>query len=56
MLLTVSGSRLVQRSDTMLLAALNAVLVSSHGTAECYDVFKLDGQYWTVSRTRSRIG
>jgi hypothetical protein len=40
MLLTVSGSRLVRRSDTVLPAALNAVLVSSHGTAECYDVFK----------------
>jgi hypothetical protein len=40
MLLTVSGSRLVRRSDTELPAALNAVLVGSHGTAECYDVFK----------------
>jgi hypothetical protein len=40
MLLTVSGSRLVRHSDTVLPAALNAVLVGSHGTAECYDVFK----------------
>jgi hypothetical protein len=40
MLLTVSGSRLVQHSDTMLPAALNAVLVSCNGTAECCDVFK----------------
>jgi hypothetical protein len=40
MLLTVSGSRLVRRSDTVLPAALNAVLFSSHDTAECYDVFK----------------
>jgi hypothetical protein len=40
MLLTVSGSRLVRRSDTVLPAALNAVLVSIHGIAECYDVFK----------------
>jgi hypothetical protein len=39
MLLTVSESRLVRRSDTVLPAALN-VLVSSHGTAECYDVVK----------------
>jgi hypothetical protein len=39
-LLTVSGSRLVWHSDTVLPAALNAVLVSSHGTAECYDMFK----------------
>jgi hypothetical protein len=40
MLLTVSGSRLVRRSDTVLPAALNAVLFSSHGTAECHYVFK----------------
>jgi hypothetical protein len=39
-LLTVSGSRLVRRSDTVLPAELNVVLVSSHGTAECQDVFK----------------
>jgi hypothetical protein len=56
MLLTVSGSRLVRRSVTELPAALNAILVGSHVTAECYDVFNLDGQYWTVRRTRSRIG
>jgi hypothetical protein len=40
MLLTVSGSRLVRHPDTVLPAALNAVLLSSHGTAEFYDVFK----------------
>jgi hypothetical protein len=40
MILTVSGSRVVRRSDTVLPAALNAVLVSSHGIAECYEVFK----------------
>jgi hypothetical protein len=43
MLLTVSGSRLVWRSDTVLPAALNAVPFSSCGTAECYDVFKFRG-------------
>jgi hypothetical protein len=42
MLLTVTGSRLVRRSYMYVLPAarMNAVLVSSHGTAECYDVFK----------------
>jgi hypothetical protein len=40
MLLTVSGSRLVRRSYTVLPAAPNAVLFGSHGIAECYDVFK----------------
>jgi hypothetical protein len=41
MLLIVTGLRLVRRSYTVLSAArMNAVLVSSHGTAECYDVFK----------------
>jgi hypothetical protein len=59
MLLTVSGSRLVRRSDTVMPAALNAVLVSSHGTADLLSAvtcLNLDGQYWTVRRTRSRIG
>jgi hypothetical protein len=46
MSLTVSGSRLVRRSDTVLPAALNAILVSSHGTAGCYDVFKCRWAIW----------
>jgi hypothetical protein len=58
MLLTVSGSRLVRRSDTVLPAALNAVLVSSHRLRvllSAMTCLNLDGQYWTVCRTRSRI-
>jgi hypothetical protein len=59
MLLTVSGSRLVWRSDTVLPAALNAVLVSSYRlTVQLSAMMCLnpDGQYWTICRTRSRIG
>jgi hypothetical protein len=55
MLLTVSGSRLVRRSDTVLPAALNAVLLSVVTVLlSAMTCLNLDGQYWTVRR-RSRI-
>jgi hypothetical protein len=51
MLLTVSGSRLVRRSDTVLPAALNAVLFSISIVTvllSAMTCLNLDEQYWTV--------
>jgi hypothetical protein len=58
MLLAVSGSRLiVRRSDTVLPAALNTVVVSSHSTDECNDVFTFRWAILdSIRRISSRIG